>query len=208
MKRIICLIIHPFHLCENIAYDINKSDYSFEKEANNAVFDIMGDDKNPTQTGTRANGVRWSFKKRKLVSRMDDHDGSKKELKMIKGESGVKIPATYKTGRYAIWKNSKKVTQQKVGEIENCKSYAIPKNSHTNISGRRYKHNKLQAPKTPDKYRDDYKKKEKRIKRAIEKGYANINVKSELKSALEIRRNRQLKEKRRLKNARPPKKKH
>ncbi|KAG5518743.1 hypothetical protein PMAC_002712 [Pneumocystis sp. 'macacae'] len=190
------------------AYDINKSDYSFEKEANNAIFDIIGDDKNLTQTAIRSNGVRWNFKKRKLVSRMDDREGSKKELKMIKGESGVRIPATYKTGRYTIWKNSKKITQQKTGEIENYENCTVTKNSHINTSGRRYKHNKLQAPKTPDKYRDDYKRKKKRTKEAIKKGYANVKgVKNELKSALEIRKNRELKEKRRLKNARPSKKK-
>ncbi|KAG4305494.1 hypothetical protein PORY_001050 [Pneumocystis oryctolagi] len=161
----------PISSIREHAYDINKPDYSFEKAANNAIFDIVNDDENPVQTTARTNKVKWSFKKRKLVSKMDDHDDSKK-AKMIKGESGAKIPVTYKTGRYMMWKNSKRVVQKKVGEMENYEDFTAPRNLYKE-SGKKYKHHKLQAPKAADKYRDDYKKKKKRIQEAIERGYGN-----------------------------------
>ncbi|KAG4302572.1 hypothetical protein PCK1_001156 [Pneumocystis canis] len=191
-------------------YDVNKPNYSFEKAANNAMFDLLSDDKNfAHQTIARANSIRWSFKKKKLVSRLDSHGISKKELTLVKAENGIKIPATYKTGRYTIWKNSGKTMQQKIKETKNTEDYTTPTNPYTNENKRKYKHHKLQAPKAPDKYRDDYKRKKRRIQEALEKGYGNTrNVKNELRSALEIRRNRKLKEKRKQKNARPSKKKH
>ncbi|EMR08744.1 hypothetical protein PNEG_02918 [Pneumocystis murina B123] len=200
----------PISSMREHAYDINKSNYSFEKAAKNAIFDLMGDDKDLTnQARAHTNKIRWSFKKKKLVNRINDYNNSKEGSKIIKDESGTKIPATYKTGRYTIWKNSKNITEKKVGEIENCENFTTPKNLHVNPNGRKYKHNKLQAPKAADKYRDDYKKRKKRIQKALEKGYGdNKRVKSELKNIMEIRKIRRLKEKRKQKNARPSKKKH
>ena len=44
---------------------------------------------------------RWDPKKKNFVNLRNDDDGSGgKGIKMIKGESGVKIPASMKSGRY------------------------------------------------------------------------------------------------------------
>ncbi|KTW27330.1 hypothetical protein T552_04152 [Pneumocystis carinii B80] len=192
------------------AYDVSKSNYSFERATKNAIFDLMGNDNDLTdQTEAHRNKIHWSFKKKKLVSRTNDYNNSKGGSKIIKDEGGIKIPATYKTGRYTTWKNSRNIIKKKVGEIESCENLTAPKSLNTNINKGKYKHNKLQAPKPADKYCDDYKKRKKRIQKALEKGYGdNKRVKSELRNIMEIRKIRRLKEKRRQKNARPSKKKH
>lgn len=89
----------PISSMREHAYDVSRSNYSFEKAAKSAIFDLMGDDKNLiSQSGAHTGKIHWSFKKKKLVSREKDNS-SKAGSKMIKDESGIKIPASYKTGR-------------------------------------------------------------------------------------------------------------
>ena len=82
------------------------------------------------------------------------------------------------------------------------------------IPGRKYRHNKEQAPKAADKYRGDYEKMKKKgeamQKRREDAGIPTYggkkNVKTELKNSEDVRKARKQLEKRKEKNARPSKK--
>ena len=61
--------------------------------------------------------MRWDAKKKKYVkAEQDQGDDSKKK---IKTESGVWIPASYKSDRYAKWRERSKLEQQMEAEQDN-----------------------------------------------------------------------------------------
>lgn len=141
---------------------------------------------------------------KKYVSRDNDEDGSKGK-KMITGESGVKIAATFQSGRYDKWKKAQRIRSlPRVGEAEK------PGTTQGLPSGVRYKHKLDKAPKEADKYRDDFMVRKKRVDEAREKRQGRfrdgMGSKKELKGADDIRKERQEKERKRAKNARPSKK--
>ena len=74
---------------------------TFENEARKAVLDLTGDDDDSSRAKRNAN--RWDAKKKKYIKVSDS------EKKKIKTESGVWIPASYKSDRYAKWKERSKV---------------------------------------------------------------------------------------------------
>ena len=80
-----------------------------------------------------------------------------------------------------------------------------------NGSNKRFKHNKVKAPKRPDKYRDDYQKQKLKVDKAVSsgmnvKGYHKPGDRDEVKSIEDIRKARAIKSKRKAKNARPSRK--
>ena len=83
---------------------------NFEAEARNAVLDLTGDD-DETRLA-RKNVNKWDAKKKKYV-RADANDKKK-----IKTESGVWIPASYKSDRYSKWKERSKLAQLQEREEE------------------------------------------------------------------------------------------
>ena len=98
----------------------------------------------------------------------------------------------------------------RVGDMENT---TLSGDLNASISGgRKYKHNKQQAPKQLDKLRGDYEKKKKKwdaAKEAADAAAGNEGgrkPKNEIRNNEDIRKARNLKEKRREKNARPSKK--
>lgn len=70
---------------------------SFQNDASGAVLDLTNDSQ---ETNHRQ---RWDRKKKKMVGIANKHEGK------IKTESGVWIPATYKSNRYAQWKEKSKI---------------------------------------------------------------------------------------------------
>jgi ATP-dependent RNA helicase DDX54/DBP10 len=147
--------------------------------------------------------MRWDKKSKKYVSRANDEDGSK-GAKMIKGESGQKIAASFRSGRFDDWKKANKVKMQRVGEME-----APNRSTQFNSGGPRYKHKAEKAPKQADRYRDNYHEQKKRVQEAKEKRighFADGGAKSELKDVDTVRKERRVQEKRKEKNARPQKK--
>ncbi|OLL24361.1 ATP-dependent RNA helicase dbp10 [Neolecta irregularis DAH-3] len=193
----------PTSAIEESGYSISKgTNKSFAEAARGATMDLVHDE-TVDQFGAaqRIKGQRWDPKKKNFVNKMNDEDGSKGGApKMIRGESGVKIPATYKSGRFEAWRSSHKTKVPRVGDEEsNSQNTAIG-------NGKRFKHRKIQAPKLPDKARDDYHSRKKRVHEAREKGLYG-KAKSELKNLSAIRRDKRLKEKRKAKNARPSRKK-
>ena len=181
---------------------------SFVEAARDATMDLTNDE---TAKGfgvaTRAK-MRWDQKSKKYVSRENDEDGSK-GAKMIMGESGVKIAASFQSGRFDKWKRANRMGKlPRVGDTERPGmggpgGGGIP-------SGVRYKHKQERAPREADKYRDDFHSQKKRVAEAREKRVGRfrdgMGNKKELKGLEDIKRARHEKEKRMAKNARPSKK--
>ncbi len=130
---------------------------------------------------------RWDAKQKKFVMRDNDFDGSKNGKKTIRGESGARIPASYRSGRYDAWKSANKDT--------------LPTPAK---AGSRFRHHKKTAPKPADKARDDYHVRKQRYEKAKEEGRVpGGGPQSEIKSSEAIGKARKVKELRRQKNARP-----
>ncbi|XP_059087617.1 ATP-dependent RNA helicase DDX54-like isoform X2 [Tigriopus californicus] len=75
---------------------------NFDNQAAGAVLDLTGDD--DASMRAKKNAMRWDNKKKKYV-RADVNDKKK-----IKTESGVWIQASYKSDRYAKWKERSKLS--------------------------------------------------------------------------------------------------
>lgn len=164
---------------------------SFANDAAKATFDLDNDDK--MQKNSQV--MRWDKKKGKYINQQ-----SVEGKKYIIGESGQRIPATFKAGKFDEWKKKKRIGTHS----------ADPTVNTTGADQRRFKHKKVTAPRAPDKYRDDYHKQKKKVQQATEsgvrvKGFNRPGQKLEMRSNEQIYKARELKEKRKAKNARPSK---
>ncbi|WYZ45043.1 hypothetical protein EsH8_VIII_000359 [Colletotrichum jinshuiense] len=177
---------------------------TFVEAARDATMDLTNDD---TTKGfgepTRTRGMRWDKKQNKYVARANDEDGSKGS-KYVRGESGVKIAASFQSGRFDRWRKANRLGRIQVGGMEKANVPDLP-------SGRQYKHKLEKAPKQADKYRDDYEVRKKRIAEAKEKRVGQYKdgagSRKEIKGAEDIRKARWEKQKRMEKNARPTRRK-
>lgn len=192
------------------------------EQANNVAFDLMGDEGVAAQR--RKKMMTWDKKKKKFVQ----GDGAGADnVKMVKTDSGTKLPATYRSGRFDEWKAKNRTSLPRVGEIENGK-----RGSH---ASRKYQHNKIVAAKGLDKLSTDYERKSRQQKkkqdnavgRDAEESWSSNRpkpggkrpalgprfggksvgrVKTELKTVDQIRKARKVVENKRAKNARPSRK--
>ncbi|SCU78940.1 LANO_0A04544g1_1 [Lachancea nothofagi CBS 11611] len=179
----------------------------FTNEAANATFDLQGDDK--VQNHKQGTTVKWDKKRKKYVNSQGIDN-----KKYIMGESGHKIPATFRSGKFDEWSKARKLGPIKVGARESAStskmlSNPTGPNSQRSIGGR-FKHNKVKAPKLPDKLRDDYETQKKKVEKAIGsgisvKGFNKPGSTSELKTPQQIYKERVAKENKKAKNARPTK---
>jgi len=184
---------------------------SFAQEARKATFDLTNDE---VTAERRKRQLTWDKKKKKFIK--GDGVGAD-NVKLVKTESGTRLPATYRSGRFDKWKAQSRVSLPKIGEAEGER----PLGRRTTRPGeRRFKHNKVTPAKPLDKRRTDYAQKVKQLKKkevdpgvgppqpaAGKKGrYGGKpigRVKSELKTNEQIRKGRKLMEKKRAKNSRP-----
>ncbi|KAL1644679.1 ATP-dependent RNA helicase dbp10 [Diplodia intermedia] len=196
------------NLAEDRGYGVHSGSYdnqgrsgNFVEEARSAAMDLTQDESKGFAEASKARGMRWDKKSKKYVARANDEDGSK-GAKYVRGESGQKIAASFRAGRFENWKKTNKIGRlPRAGEIE-----APSSGGHG--ANKRFKHKMVKAPKEADKYRDDYHDRKKRVEAAKEKRigrFANGKGKSELKGVDDIHKNRVIQEKRRAKNARPSK---
>lgn len=198
---------------EDAAYSINPAS-DFTSAARTAAMDLAGDDNTsskPTQI------MRWDKRHKKYVRRSNDDDGSKGGQRLVRGESGAKIAASFRSGRFDAWRKANKVGRvARVGEKE------AGGESGTGTLGvkQKYKHKQMKTAKAPDKYRDDYEKRNKKAREAKKqekemgmqsqsgsgKDVRGVKKGKVTNSTEDIRKARKLKEKRREKNARPTRK--
>ncbi|KAH8433412.1 ATP-dependent RNA helicase DBP10 [Aspergillus melleus] len=198
------------NLAEDRAYGVHTgTNVNFTQASRGATMDLLGDEggKNFAEPRTQ---VRWDKRHKKYVSRQNDEDGSK-GTHLVRGESGAKIAASFRSGRFDAWKKGKRLGRMpRVGEAE---APGMGADLHNQMHGRRFKHKKEQAPKRADPLRADYGKMKKKGDAARERhlskaGGAASSGKSEIKNTDDIRIARKQKQKRREKNARPSRKRN
>jgi len=195
------------NMAEDRGYGVHSGSYNdsgkssnFLTAARSATMDLNNDDNKAFAEASKAKGLRWDKKNKKYVARANDEDGSKGS-KFIQGESGLKIAASLRSGRFDAWRKANKISAlPRVGEAE--KVGWNPDNA------RRYKHKGERAPKDADKYRDDYFERKRKVEAAKEKGlgkYGKTKGKNELRGVDDVRKARNLQQKKKEKNARPAK---
>lgn len=172
---------------------------SFVEAARDATMDFTNDETAKGFGAPARAKMRWDSKSKKYVSRDNDEDGSK-GARLITGESGVKIAASFQSGRFDRWKRANRMGKlPHVGETERPGHGQIPQ-------GVRYKHKQEKAPKEADKYRDDFEERKKRVGEAREKRIGRfrdgMGSKKELKGADFIRKARAEKQKKIAQNQR------
>ncbi|KAI5288943.1 ATP-dependent RNA helicase dbp10 [Ascosphaera aggregata] len=212
------------NMAEDRAYGVHSgANVNFAEASRHATMDLTGDESASRTFGEPRSLVRWDKRHKKYVARRNDEDGTKGAL-LVRGESGVKIAASFRSGKFESWKKSKRIGRlPRVGETESPNLAATATGPGGPSGGRRFRHNKEQAPKMPDKLRGDYDVKRRKLEAAKQREQAGGadpssvreklrgkkngggRVKGELKNVHDIRKARELKEKRREKNARPSK---
>jgi ATP-dependent RNA helicase DDX54/DBP10 len=201
-------------------YSLSKDGATFAQQAQKATFDLTNDEGAAERKRRQLN---WDKKKKRFVQ--GDGIGAD-NVKMVKTESGTKLPATYRSGRFDEWKAKMRVSLPRVGETEAEGTSRRP-GSH---GSRKFKHNKVVEAKPLDKLHKEYDRKVRLRKKKDEgaggggesvkpipgtgrklkgryDGKPAARVKSELKTVEQIRKGRNIMEKKRLKNARPSRKK-
>lgn len=138
---------------------------------------------------------------------------------MVTAESGVKLPASYRSGRFDEWRAKARVSLPRVGE-------AVP--DRRPLDRKRFKHTSTTAAKPLDKLTSSYERKA-RVQKKVEAvaavsgeestsrgrhitgrrygGKSLGQVRGEIKNAEQIRKARKIVEKRKAKNSRPSRKK-
>ena len=187
------------------SYNTASQNSNFVEASRHLTMDLTNDDgAKAFAEPSRQRGMRWDKKNKKYVARTNDDDGSKGS-KMIIGESGQKIAASFRSGRFDAWKKSNKINRlPRTGEVETTANVA-----GTRSIGKRFRHNAEKAPKDADRFRDDYWKKKKMTEAAKEKRvgkYRDGAGQREVKGVDSMTKERGLKQKRREKNARPGRK--
>lgn len=183
------------------SYNTASQNINFLEAARGMTMDLNNDDgAKAFAEPSRPTGMRWDKKSKKYVARANDQDGSKGKA-MIRGESGQKIVASFRSGRFDAWKKANRINKlPRTGEVEK------PTGPDHRNGGKRFKHKMERAPKEADKFRDDYHKRKKKTEAAKEKKIGRFKEgegKSEIRGIDDVRKQRGVKQKRREKNARP-----
>ena len=208
-------------MAEDRAYGVhtggtsNTSGAHFLTAAASATMDLANDEGGgkAAADASRAKGMRWDKKAKKYVARVNDEDGSK-GTKYIRGESGQKIAASFRSGRFDAWRKTHKIGRlPRTGDLESKATGGgsgggdRDGRSSSILGGqRRWKHHKNEAPKEADKYRDDYYKKKKMVDKAKEERRGRFRdgpgSGKEIRGVEDVRKERAVMERKREKNAR------
>ncbi|KAG6869119.1 hypothetical protein C0993_001684 [Termitomyces sp. T159_Od127] len=187
---------------------------TFAQQAQSATFDLTGDDVVAGRQ-KRQSQLNWDKKKKKFVQ---GNNVGADNVKLVRTESGAKLPATYRSGRFDEWKTKTKKSLPKVGEAENAMGGRQARES----GGHRFRHNAVVPAKPLDKLHVSYERKLRQSQKKRGENEAESTgkltkpggrygakpmskVKSELKTSEQIRKDRKVMQKKRAKNARPSK---
>ncbi|KAF5103746.1 hypothetical protein DV451_001227 [Geotrichum candidum] len=193
------------NVAEDRAYSVSGGNSFFGDAARGATFDLNGEGTEFQQK----QGMKWDKKRGKFVN-AGSTDSKGNSTKFIRGEGGTKIPASYRSGRFDNWKQAHKSKGLRVGTMEDPTTTPGPGSSNN----KKYKHNKVEAPKRADKARDDYHIRKQRVNEAVGKGLkvkghnarGGQAVSNGIQSVTQVRKAREQKERKKEKNARPSKK--
>ncbi|KAL9940859.1 hypothetical protein V8E36_000347 [Tilletia maclaganii] len=133
----------------------NAAGGSFAEQARLATFGLTTDEATLGTQTQRVNAQRWDTKKGKFIR--GDGTGSDNK-KIIRTESGARLPASFRSGRWEEWKKEKRIEMPKVGEQElDRASGGGGGSSGPSSSGKKsFRHTQTKAPKPLDKLSRDY----------------------------------------------------
>ncbi|KAI3400597.1 hypothetical protein diail_2801 [Diaporthe ilicicola] len=205
---------------EEKGYSVNNGGPSFVQAARDVTMDLTNDDGAKSFGEPARAKMRWDKKQSKYVSTANDADGSRgAKTRMIRGESGVKIAASFQSGRFDRWRREHRLGRLPgVGEMEKSGLARLAHDASGPGGGdgpgggagganRRFKHRQEKAPKDADKYRDDYHERKKRVAEAKEKRIGKFKdgagSRREVKSKDDIKKSRKVEALKKAKNARP-----
>jgi ATP-dependent RNA helicase DDX54/DBP10 len=211
---------------------------SFVEQARGATFDLATDE--AVQAQKRA-GLGWDKKKKKFVA---GGGAGADNVKIVRTESGTRLPASYRSGRFDEWKAKHRARLPKIGEDEGDAGRFV-RGGGGGGAGTKFRHSKMDAAKPLDKLGNNYERKSRQMKKRAGDASASTGdtgegrggrpftkgshakgvkektpqgraggryggkpigrVKSELKSAEQIRKARKTQDQRKSKNARPSK---
>jgi ATP-dependent RNA helicase DDX54/DBP10 len=103
---------------------------SFDTQAKGITFDLGGDDENPSRS-QRPSALRWDRKHKRFVK--GDGVGADNQ-KLVKTESGARLPASFRSGVYDEWRAKSRMSMPRVGEKE------LPSSGPGFLHGKRYRH--------------------------------------------------------------------
>ncbi|KAI8362840.1 P-loop containing nucleoside triphosphate hydrolase protein [Mortierella sp. GBAus27b] len=133
-------------------YSMVNSNSSFLEQASHATMNLNGDERE-TMNRTK-NTIKWDAKKKKFVKGMGIGADNKK---LITTESGNKISASFKSGRFSEWQQKTKTSLPRTGEMELPSSKAA-------LAAKRFRHKRQDEAKPLDPLAFDYERKLKRAK--------------------------------------------
>lgn len=177
---------------------------NFLHAAQDVAMDLMNDEAGGA--GEPSRHKRWDKKAKKYIRPADkgtgpSNGGGEKTSRYIRSESGQRIAASFRSGRFEAWKKANNVMKlPRVGDSE----ASLPKHlsgGNAKDGGRRFKYHTQKAPKMADKYRDDYHKQKKKLDKAREEQVGGkIQGKGGLRSVEAIKKARREKDRRREKS--------
>lgn len=179
---------------------------NFLNAAQDVSMDLVNDEGGGV--GEPSRHKRWDKKAKNYVRPADKSTGSKSAAgetsrRYIRSESGQKIAATFRSGRFEAWKKANNVAKlPRTGDSEVSLPHHL---SNRGLGGgdRKFKYHSQKAPKMVDKYRDDYFKKKKKLDKAKEQQTgARDQGKGEVRNKEAMRKSRREKERRREKSSR------
>lgn len=181
---------------------------NFADAARDATMNLVNDETKSFGEASKPRQMRWDKRSKNYVATVNDEDGSKGK-KLVRGESGQKIAASFRSGIFDDWKKHNRIDLPRTGEAE------MPRSGMPQQGRKRFKHYAERAPKQPDRYRDDYHEKKKKFdevkKQKKENGITDRPTskpaRSGLRSVEDIHKARKLQARRKEKNARPSKRK-
>ncbi|CAE7144158.1 unnamed protein product [Rhizoctonia solani] len=135
---------------------------TFAEQARNATFDLTNDE---ALTGRQRHDkqLNWDAKKKKFVKGSGEGADN---VKIVKTESGARLPATYRSGRFEEWKTKTKVWLPKVGEAENERRFG---GKGGRVAGKKFMHQGKKEAKPLDPLALGYERKLRQTKKRGEK---------------------------------------
>lgn len=119
---------------------------NFAAQAASSAYDMnVNDELGAKMAPQKASMLRWDRKHKKFVK--GDGTGSDNK-KLIRTESGGKLPASFKSGSFDDWKKKQKVFLPKIGEAE-LKNRQLPSRG-AGPGGQRYRHNAVAGVRDPN----------------------------------------------------------
>ena len=137
-----------------------KDGASFAEQAAHATFDLTTDE-GVTGRQRHDKQLKWDRKKKKFIQ--GGGEGAD-NVKIVKTESGARLPASYRSGRFDEWKAKNKTTLPRIGEAEHER--ASNSGGGRPGAGRgRFKHNSIVQGKPLDPKHIGYERKLRLLKK-------------------------------------------